>query len=94
MKTASKIFPNPIRNLRPMGMKAKLSIKSNVFSVESEIDENERIFFSELNQNCYLEISEYTDQHFALLLQTPNEKRSFDYIPKQFLQLTEEISWL
>jgi hypothetical protein len=59
--------------------------------VESESGEKERIFFSELNQNCYLEISGYTDQDFTLLLQTPNGKRSFDSIPKQFLQLTEEV---
>jgi hypothetical protein len=74
-----------------MGVKAQLSIESDAFWVESESGEKERIFFSELNQNCYLEIPGYTDQDLALLLHPPNGKRSFDDISKRFLQLTEEV---
>jgi hypothetical protein len=74
-----------------MGVKAKLSIESDAFWAESESGEKERIFFSELNQNCHLEIPGSTAQDFALPLQTLNGKRSFDSIPRRFLQLTEEV---
>jgi hypothetical protein len=92
MKTACNVFPkNPFEIDDAMGVKARLSIESEAFWVESESGEKERIFFSELNENCSLEIPGYSDQDFALLLHSSNRKRSFDYIPKQFLLLTGEV---
>jgi hypothetical protein len=93
MKTPSTFFPKePFCVYDTGGARARLSIESDAFWVESETGERERIFFSDLQSPPLFQwLPDYDDQYIAMFFRTINGMRAFYFIPGQFKQLIETV---
>jgi hypothetical protein len=79
MKAPSNLFPKePFCVYDTTGARAKLSIESDAFWVESATGECERIFFSDVQSPpLFVWLPDYDDQYMAMFFPTINGKRVF-----------------
>jgi hypothetical protein len=97
MKTTSHVLPkSPFivyysNGSTIEGERARLSIESDAFWLETDSGEQDRVFFAEVETFTCIDLPGYADQYLAIVVRSGGCFRTFYFIPKQYKQILEEI---